>query len=355
MLEKDLWKIFIGRNSKAIPVKDLYDRELFSDSVDFSPCAPKVSEYLLENGLNPIYPDNKNFALCISHDIDTLGTRNHKLKSFFELNGSLKNKVNEGIKLIKNIFNQEKNGIKTGLSKLHEINKKYNAHSSFYFLALHKGELDYNYSIKDLKAVLNETISNHGEIGLHGGFNAYMDQSKLKQEKDLLESSLGKKVIGYRGHYLKFKAPETWQLLENLNFEYDTTYAFPNHIGFRNGMCHPFRPYDEKQGKFLNILELPLAIMDTTLTKYMGLSLEDQFTKCKQLIDIANKNKGVLSLLWHNDNMHGEGLELYEKVLNYAYEKKAWMPTGKEMVNHWKSKKYDEIQLDILMKIKGNG
>ena len=51
-------------------------------------------------------------------------------------------------------------------------------------------------------------------------------------------------MIGYRNHYLRFKLPETWKYLADAGFEYDTTLGYSNALGYRNGMCHPFRPYD---------------------------------------------------------------------------------------------------------------
>lgn len=348
----EIWNRFIEYENENSAELDKYDRKLFATSGEKNLTFPIVSNFLRENGLNPVYPENKTFGLCISHDIDCLGTRNAKVKSIFESPLTFISKANSVTDLIKNFTRKREIVFDNGLSKIHEINKKYNVHSSFYLLALNSGELDFNYALKDIKVIINEIIENNGEIGLHGGFNAYFDLEKLKQEKELLESSINQKVYGYRGHYLKFKTPETWQLLEKLNLDYDTTYGYPDQIGFRNGICHPFRPYSVKENRFLDIFELPLAIMDTTMTKYMGLSLEEQFSKCKQLIDLVEENNGVLSLLWHNDNLKEAACEMYEEVIKYASLKNAWMPSGKEMIDFWKEKKYDEIQLKALNSLK---
>ena len=33
---------------------------------------PRVSRFLVENGLRPEYPDGKKFAVCLTHDIDVV-------------------------------------------------------------------------------------------------------------------------------------------------------------------------------------------------------------------------------------------------------------------------------------------
>jgi len=84
-----------------------------------------------------------------------------------------------------------------------------------------------------------------------------------------LEKVLGKKIVGYRNHYLKFKVPETWGLPKEAGFKYDTTLGYADCVGFRNGMCHPFKPFDLNINSYINILEIPLIIMDRTLFDYM--------------------------------------------------------------------------------------
>ena len=355
MLEKQLWNKYTGIDESINSHRDLYDRYVASNSQKDHLFEPDVSKHLLINGLKPKYPENRRFALCISHDIDSFGPRTEYLLNLLKSGNSLKEKWNSGVDLINNSLRKKNIVGDNGIEKIHELNKKFKANSSFYFLALQPGELDYNYSLKKLKEVTQGIFENDGEIGLHGGFNAYMDLEKVKQEKKLLESCIGQEVYGYRGHFLKFSIPETWKILEKLKFHYDTTYGFANQIGFRNGMCHPFRPFCKQENRFIDIIELPLTIMDTTLTKYMELSLKEQIENCKKLIDTVEENRGVLSLLWHNDNLEGESLEAYEAILSYASSKNAWLPTSKEMVDYWKDEKYDSKQIEALHSLKNHG
>jgi ferritin-like protein len=50
-------------------------------------------------------------------------------------------------------------------------------------------------------------------------------------------------------------------------------------------MCHPFKPYNlTKQGE-IDILEIPLTLMDKTLNEYMKLDANRVWEMTKRLID----------------------------------------------------------------------
>ena len=100
---------------------------------------------------------------------------------------------------------------------------KYDAKSSFYFLTLNKGDLDFNFKVDDFEREIGNIDDNGWEVGLHGGHNAYTNLEEIKEKKKRLENVLGKKVIGYRNHFLKFKVPDTWELLSKAEFKYDKT------------------------------------------------------------------------------------------------------------------------------------
>jgi len=146
-----------------------------------------------------------------------------------------------------------------------------------------------------------------------------------------LENVTGRPVIGYRNHYLRFSVPKTWQLLSEAGFKYDTTFGFPDVVGFRNGMCHPFMPYDLHRMKDIDIMEIPLAIMDGTLFG-MSKSYDEALSIAKRLIDTVRLHNGVLVLNWHTNSFNcpfrGEWPKAYESIIKYASEQNAWFTNG---------------------------
>ena len=137
-------------------------------------------------------------------------------------------------------------------------------------------------------------------------------------------------------HFLRFAVPHTWRLLAELGFKYDTTFGYPDMPGFRNGMCHPFKPYDLCMKKEIDILEIPLIVMDSSLFK---MPIGEAWMVIKGLIEITEKNKGIITILWHNSTFDeifcGQWTKLYEKILQLLKERNAWMTSGEEVYNYW--------------------
>src|SRR5690606_23726327 len=175
----------------------------------------------------------------------------------------------------------------------------------------------FRYDIEDIISHLKEISDRGWEVGLHGGYYSYNSLEALKKEKKRLENVLGKAVQGFRNHYLRFKTPDTWKILADAGFSYDTTFGYHDCAGFRNGMCHPFKPYNLNTGKEIDILEIPLTIMDTTLFSLMHLDFNQAWKLTEKLIDTVEHYKGVLTILWHNTYMQGDYLEFYRKILRY--------------------------------------
>jgi hypothetical protein len=125
--------------------------------------------------------------------------------------------------------------------------------------------------------------------------------------------------------------------LSKAGFKYDATFGYSDCAGFRNGLCHPFRPYNLNTEKQIGILELPLIIMDRSLLKdYMRLDVKQAWELIKMLVDKVEQYNGVLTFLWHNNtSFEGQYLRFYEKFLEYVSGKNAWIASGEKVFNWW--------------------
>ena len=130
-----------------------------------------------------------------------------------------------------------------------------------------------------------------------------------------------KKITKSRQHWLSFKYPRTLRILENLNIEYDSSWGFAEHCGWRNSYCCPFHPYDLENDRMMDIQELPLNAMDVTFFQYMGLTLDEAFNSIKDMLETCKKHNGLFVLLWHNSHFNETLLpgisQFYEQVLQY--------------------------------------
>lgn len=142
-----------------------------------------------------------------------------------------------------------------------------------------------------------------GEVGLHGSYLAAAgDSALLSQEAGVLRE-LGAEVSGQRYHYLRVDPHANLASLAGLGIRYDTTVGFPDAIGFRAGIAQPYRPWDVAADRPLDLVEIPLAVMDVTLgeERYLGLSADEAEGRVLSLLDWAAEHGGGFSVLWHTD------------------------------------------------------
>ncbi len=337
----DFYDVFVAKQEYG-GAKDQFGRFLYKFCQNKDVSKPVVSDFLIKNGfLDVNWPENHRFAACLTHDVEsiyptwkyTLFTA-AKFASKLELKNSLRRII------AKNKKSSSENPF-WNFKQILKLEDQYDGKSSFYFKATLRDIVNWIYDIEDLTDELHSIIDMGGEVGLHGGFFSYNNPEELKKEKKHLEKALNKETIGVRMHYLRFEVPETWRILSDLGFKYDTTYGFPDMPGFRNGMCHPFKPYDLNLGKEIDIMEIPLIIMDGSL---FGLPIDEAWTIVQNLIDITEKNKGVITILWHSNNFdkifNGNKLKFYEKILSYLKNKNAWMTSGADIYDYWRRNKY---------------
>lgn len=332
--DQEVWDLFTRKVEYNSQIRDQYDRFPYWASGYQNIFEPLVSKYLIEQGYTFEYPGGKPFAVCLTHDIDTL----YKTKAGKILAALLHfhdGHFSEGLHSLAEM--RSKKLPLWNFSDITELEERYGAKSSFYFMVqepkdpYNANDNYYPYEIEDCETIIGELSDGGWEVGLHGGHSAYIDPVEIREKKQRLEKVLHKTVIGYRNHYLRFRVPDTWEHLHNAGFRYDSTLGYADCIGFRNGMCHPFKPYNLTTQCEIDILEIPLTLMDNTLDQYMKLDASNAWEITKRLIDTVEQYHGVLTLVWHNTSFIGEQKKFYEKILKYCAEKGAWMTNGEEI------------------------
>jgi hypothetical protein len=340
--DSDLWDLFTKKEEYTPKKLDEHGRFPYEFSSHKNVLFPSVSAHLIHHGFHAEYPDHKKFALILTHDVDDVYVTPHHLwysALYFPRNRNLLSLFNLG----KGFVNRKRTPY-LNFRKIIEIEKIYGATSSFYFLASPHDIFGWKYTLEDLEGELKYILDRNCEIGFHTGYYSYNDLDRVMTEKKEMERVIGEKVIGARNHVLRFKTPDSWNLLMQAGFRYDSSFGYHDTIGFRNGMCHPFQPFNITTCKKIDILEIPLHVQDWTLFRNMKMNISECWTHIKNLIDSVEKYNGILVLLWHTWTFSlptsiggifgNEWTRLYEKILQYGHEKNAWITNCKELCKY---------------------
>ena len=163
--------------------------------------------------------------------------------------------------------------------------------------------------------LVEELLESGSEVGLHGSYLAADDLARLAAEAETLRSLAGS-VAGHRYHYLRVDPHRNLVPLGSLGFTYDTTLGFPDALGFRAGIAHPFRPWDFETEAPASIVEVPLAVMDATLAeaRYQGLSAAAAKPQLIALLDRAAEHGGGFSILWHPDRFDAPSARGWDRL-----------------------------------------
>jgi len=278
------------------------------------------------------WPEGKNFAVCLSHDVDRVQKSFQAITNFF---------IEKRPYHLVSLFN--KKNPYWSFDKIIELEKKYNIRSTFFFLKETK-KLEmlnpssyglscgyYDWNNPKITEIIKKLDDGGWEIGLHGSYRSYQDEKLLLEEKKGLERVLGMSIIGIRQHFLNLDIPRTWEMQKKIGFKYDTSFGYQDKIGFREDKIIPFKPFN---GDFL---VFPLTAMDSTIFSNYNKD-KTRWKKISEVINIAEKKGGVISFLWHqrvfNEKEFPGWSKMYEKIIRECKEKDAWIVPCREVYKY---------------------
>lgn len=210
--------------------------------------------------------------------------------------------------------------------RLMDISERNGLKSAFFFKTACTDPIyDDDYSIDHpyIRQLLRDIYQRGHEIGLHPSYLTYNDPQQTKVEFQKLlqvcdEEGIMQKQWGGRQHYLRWQVPVTWRYWADAGLAYDSTLTYPDHPGFRCGICYEFPVYDLELRKELTLMERPLVIMDNSVMSqtYTGLQRNEAIvyvTKLKQYCECYN---GDFTMLWHNNSLYTEDAwSLYRVII----------------------------------------
>jgi hypothetical protein len=269
-------------------------------------------------------PEKAIFRVKLTHDIDDVGMP-------FDLRSALAHtlKRRSASATVRDLFATVSSSDPTELSlvrKLAEISKGRGLHSAFFWKSSPRTSYDSGYLLNNpkIKRVIGELLKSNFEVGVHPGYDTFHHRENLAREIGELKSALGVNSPGGRQHYLRWST-QTWRDWESCGLRYDSSVGFADQIGFRAGTSFPFRPWCWAENRELNLVEVPLILMDCTPVKYMRLDIHEGLKRIRALVRRVEETGGVFTLLWHNTPLlDPDYIGWYEAILDFLDGAKAY-------------------------------
>jgi hypothetical protein len=299
------------------------------------PLDPPLERLRARLRVEPQRWDGARFAVALTHDVDTpwrwtpIGIRGAaaRLKADV-LHARLGDAVREAKGLVRvPVYRRRGTDPNWRFREIISESKRHGATGmTFYVLAGHRDPHDGSAPevYDELRPRLIEELSG-AEIGLHASYTAADDPGQIERELRVLRG-LGARVTGNRYHYLRVDPHRNLRDIESADLRYDTTLGFPDAIGFRAGIARPFRPWDVDRDAPMDLVEVPLAVMDATFDRrYLNLSARKAWPDLERLLDWAAVNGAAFAILWHPERFDpptsGGWDRLYYRVLDAIGER----------------------------------
>lgn len=180
----------------------------------------------------------------------------------------------------------------------------YGVESIFFFLLADFSEYDKGlpYTQKQFRKLILR-LSKKYTVGIHPGVQSHKRYNTMLREKSRLEGITARQVTHSRQHYLMLRFRTTYRLLKSTGIKHDYSMGFAHAVGFRAGTCRPYHWFDLKKNSASLLTVHPLIAMDTTLNRYMNLSIDEAKAKVSEMIEIVKRYNGEFVSLWHNETL----------------------------------------------------
>jgi peptidoglycan/xylan/chitin deacetylase (PgdA/CDA1 family) len=282
---------------------------------------PIVDEHveLLWQALQRAWPRlerrSRTYEVVLTHDVDDpLATLQHTPRDVVrQVSGDLVRRRDPRLaaRRVRSLLGRPELDPNNTFDFLMEVSERHGLRSAFYFLA-HRDQRPrdgaYLFEAPWVRSLIGRIAQRGHEIGIHPSFPTYRDAERTREELERLRrvadaAGVRQDEWGGRQHFLRWTNPDTWRNWEAAGLDYDSTLAYSEAIGFRTGTCHPYRAFDVRERRPLDLREEPFQVMDVTLLSSMGLSLD---AAREAVLDVAaqcRRHRGRLGILWHNNTL----------------------------------------------------
>jgi hypothetical protein len=316
----------------------------------------------------PPSPPGHQFLACLTHDIDFLGIRRHRLDrplfgfllraSLGSLHGLIR-----GRRTLRQLLRDWAALLSLPLVYLgvrpdfwlpfdRYIKTDGEFRSTFFVIPFRSragrapdGRTDprraVKYGAEETRPWLPKLRSLNFEVGVHG-IDAWHDLAAAEDELAEVARLTGEAELGIRMHWLYFDAG-SFATLDRAGFKYDASMGYNDAVGFRAGTSQVFRPLAAER-----LLELPLIVQDSALffPRRMNCTEREAIGLCEQILDWTQGLGGVCTLLWHERSLVPERQwdGPYRWLLTQLRQRGAYVAPAREVVAWFSARRAIDLQ-----------
>ena len=194
------------------------------------------------------------------------------------------------------------------------LEESYDVRSTFFLMGRRgKGYADYDLGKSPYNTWVKDIQGRGFEAALLASNGSHNSAHKLGSDMRHFKY----KVYGNRFQELKYKTNSSPRSLEKNKFVYDHSMGMYDEVGFRNGYCYPFIPWNFKDNRMANYVEIPLMINDHALEKrkYLSVVPKDAQNAFIQIAEQSEKFNGIISINWSNYFYSDFGYKEWRKAM----------------------------------------
>lgn len=331
-----------------------------------------IRRWILEAGIDlweiPPVPPGHQFIACLTHDVDFLGIRRHRLDRTFvgfllrASLGSLHGFI-RGRRPLKYLLRNWAAVLSLPLVYARILpdfwlpfDRYIDADGEFrstFFLVPFQGRpgrglngpsnprRSVRYAAEETKPWLSRLRTLDFEIAVHG-IDAWSDLEAATRELKEVAELAGEPELGIRMHWLYFNE-SSFATLDRAGFLYDASIGYNDAAGFRAGTTQVFRPLSAER-----LLELPLHIQDSALffPGRMNCTEQEALHICERILDWTQELGGVSTLSWHERSLAPERQwdGAYRWLLARLRQRGARVLPAREVVSWFSARRSVDLQ-----------
>ena len=294
--------------------------------------------------------DGRDFALALSHDVQRLSKKDPAILRKETVENLLLNRQKLGLggrirryALTLRDMIKRTDAYHDSLRQTLETEKSESIPSTYFFRAVSNASKD------DQKDYLGDLFAsefgrlvdaNGSEIGFLAGSGTGIQPELYRKEFRRLKRRTGKENVRVnRFSDYVFNVSDLFSAFTEQGIVADSSLAWVDHPGFRNGWCHPFRIFDIPNNKALDVFEIPLAASDIQLHDALNYSPDESMFLLKQQLQVVKRHGGVVCWSFRQnlyDEVEAPGWNnIFEHIISYAHMHNPYINSLERIYEHW--------------------